>query len=461
MKPPTTPEEKNLFSACSSTRHFLFSRTGPCTPGARTVDLPFTGSAALLEIYPGMPAGKAFVDHALASLAQTETFGALVIRMDPVDVEPTVPEDRHITAVGQIIAAASQGCEAIWGQFGQETWGCFLPEADAAACRKFDAQIKTELAEQRLPTVTTGIASYPCLDFTRPQVLDNLGKALHHATFFGPGAVAVFDAVSLNIRRGSVLPGGSDRTAPVAEFETALRLDPANVNVHNSLGVCYGVLDKQDAALKEFEISISLDPDDFMAVYNAGLIHLLMDHKDAAMDHFRRAADRKKDVFEIIFQTGRLLLGNAESPGKPCPCWKNPPGLKPDSSLVFRYRGDCLAALDMPEKAAAAYKKAIQRNPYDAHNAFPLSAGCLLKKGKAWKSPPYFVARGWNWRRITAFSTAVSAGFTIRHATVWTKPWRNWKPLDRLGHDVKALIKALQDELRDKVSARDQSAATG
>lgn len=457
MKPPITPEEKNLFSACSSTRHFLFSRTGPCTPGARTVDPPFTGSAALLEIYPDMPAGKAFVDHALASLAQTGTFGALVIRMDPVNPEQTAPEDRHITAVGQIIAAASQSCKAIWGQFGQETWGCFLPEADDAACRKFDAQIKTELAEQRLPTVTTGIASYPCLDFSRPQVLENLGKALHHATFFGPGAVAVFDAVSLNISGDQYYQAGQIERA-VAEFETALRLDPANVNLHNSLGVCYGGLDKQDAALKEFEISISLDPDDFMAVYNAGLIHLLMDHKDAAMDHFRRAGDMKKDVFEIIFQTGRLLLETGK-PREALPLLEKSAGLKPDSSLVFRYQGDCLAALDMPEKAAAAYKKAIQRNPYDAHCISALG-WLFAEKGESLEIATLFCRQG--------VELAPDNGlFHSRLGRLYHKADRLDEALaeletaDRLGHDVKALIKALQDELRDKVSACDQSAAAG
>jgi lipoprotein NlpI len=50
-----------------------------------------------------------------------------------------------------------------------------------------------------------------------------------------------------------------------------LLLDPADVNLHNSLGVCHGVLKDYDNALSAFENAIWLAPEEMMAIYNKGL----------------------------------------------------------------------------------------------------------------------------------------------------------------------------------------------
>ena len=50
--------------------------------------------------------------------------------------------------------------------------------------------------------------------------------------------------------------------------------------------------------------------------------------------------------------------------------------LHPDAGVAHRYAGECYAALNMPEKAVRAYKKAIRHAPNDA--AAISALGCLF-----------------------------------------------------------------------------------
>ena len=450
----TTPpvKEKNLFSSCSSTRHFLFSKTDRFEHETRNQQPPFAGSIALLKIFPDMLSGPALIEHALSILDDAPAFGVIAIMLDHGHQENATATDEidpaRIIDTGKIIARTSRQHNSIWGQLGHDTWGCFLPDADEAACTQWKRTLKEELAVQKLAGVTVGIAVYPCSDFTRAQTVDNAWKALHHATFFGPDSSAVFDAVSLNIS-GDRHYQENDIQGAVNEFKNALALDPSNINVHNSLGVCYGVLGELESALNEFETSFALDPAEFMAVYNIGMTHQLLDNPESALEFFMRAGDMKPDVYEINLNTGHLLLQNG-SAEKAMGFLEKAVQLEPESSLAFRYLADCLKKLGRINEAINAYKKAVKLHPYDADSISAL--GWL------------FAESGENLEIATMFcrqaaELAPDKGlFFQRLGRLYLKNNRMDEALaalenaDRLGQDSKELIETVRGQQMEEAS---------
>lgn len=227
-------------------------------------------------------------------------------------------------------------------------------------------KINDGLAETRNETVSIGIASYPTLSFDKDQILDHAGKALDHAAFFGPGSTVSFDAVSLNISGDTRYQNG-DIDGAIEEFKTALLLDPSDVNVHNSLGVCYGILSDYDNALKEFQEAVRLDPNEVMARYNSGLINMLTGDTEKALQNFLEAGEKEDDTFEITFQTGNVYLKMGK-PEKAKKFLEKAVTLDSESGPAFRLLGECYNAMNMTDNAIFAYKKALRQNPNDAES---------------------------------------------------------------------------------------------
>ncbi|MGD8292576.1 MAG: tetratricopeptide repeat protein, partial [Desulfobacterales bacterium] len=230
------------------------------------------------------------------------------------------------------------------------------------------------LAEKGEPSVTIGIASYPIITFKKPDTIDNARKALEHAAFFGPGSTVVFDGVSLNISGDKLYENGNIQGA-IDEFKLALLLDPSNVNVHNSLGVCYGLQGEYEAAIEEFKTAAAIDPQEYMAMFNLGLVHTLKNQPKEALNFFLNADKINGDVYEVAFQSGKLYLESGALK-KARPYMERAVKLDPDSGAAHRYLGECYAAENMTHEAITAYKKAIRLNPHDAASMSAL--GCLL-----------------------------------------------------------------------------------
>ena len=183
-----------------------------------------------------------------------------------------------------------------------------------------------------------------------------------------------FDSVSLNISGDNHYARG-DVPGAIEEFKKALLLDPSNVNVHNSLGVCYGVMEDLDKALEAFETAAWLDPEEFMAIYNTGIINLIRGDKEKALACLLKADRLGENVFEIALQTGKLYL-EMDDPEKGKIYLEKAVRLNTDAGTAFRYLGDCLSALDDTEGAISAYKSSVKLNPNDA--AALSALGCMF-----------------------------------------------------------------------------------
>ncbi|MBF0476712.1 MAG: tetratricopeptide repeat protein [Deltaproteobacteria bacterium] len=187
----------------------------------------------------------------------------------------------------------------------------------------FFPDITPVLIEDRLPKVLSrmvreldcrayvGLAGHPFGPFTKQDTLDCARKALVHATYFVPGKVQRFDATSLNISGDRKFNSG-DLDAAIQELKYALEVDDNDVNIINSLGVCYGYKGWYEQAMLMFEKAIELEPVDYMYEYNLGFACWKQDLKKKARDHFAMALKKKGDDFDLLFLMARIYKKDGE-----------------------------------------------------------------------------------------------------------------------------------------------------
>ena len=372
-----TGSQQKVYIDRDSARQFLLYKTDSKIPDIKSgikYDAKFSASqTGLSDEFPDMLTGKEFIDHALAKLNSSLKFGAMVIRIDNIfhGNEESVKENapKLLVKVAKIIDSICKNEKGLWGQIGYDMLGWFCFEKNDNSCMELAHKVQKDIEELLNETISIGMAFYPTTNFNKHQILDNALKALDHAAFFGPNSAVAFDAVSLNIS-GDKLYQKGDINSAINEFKAGLVLDPLNANIHNSLGVCYGVSGSFEKAKEEFEAAIRLDSNESMALYNSGLANLLMDNKERALELFLEAESIGENVFEVEFQLGNLYLesGKPEKGKKHLEkaiALKSESG-KPESGPAFRCLGDCNKAINKIDEAIASYKKAIKLNPNDA-----------------------------------------------------------------------------------------------
>ncbi len=351
-----------------STREFLLSRIEPGDRKSSAARKSSVGLVAFYREFPNVLIGNAFVDRVQNRMRKTDRFGMLAIRTDRFTPRKGVPGDRY---AGQLLLDAAWAIDAcchggigFWGLMDRRSFGCFLPGRGPEKSRNLATEIQKRLASLREETISIGIACHPLAGFRSSEVLLNVQKALLHALMCGPGSTAAFDAVSLNLSGDRRYDRG-DVEGAAAEFLAALSLDPENVNVRNSLGVCYGRMNRFDQAMAVFREALVLDPKEPMTFYNAGLVSLMRGDRERALRYFHQADAVGNDFFEPAFQIGRLCLDAGET-DKGRTYLEKAARIRPEPGVVHRYLGDCYTHLGRFKEALHTYKKALKHNPSDA-----------------------------------------------------------------------------------------------
>ncbi len=439
-----TDKKPQLFSNRSSSRQFLLYKTDAKPKKKKPTDTGILTSDALAKSFPKMLIGNAFTDYALEQIDAAATFDAMVVRVDlPThnnNASDAGHDMKHQLDVAQSIDDICKSENGIWGQLNQGVFGCLFYRKDRTSALHIARNIQHRLSDRGKETVSIGIASFPTGNYRKNQILDNAGKALDHAAFFGSNSIVLFDAVSLNIS-GDKLYQNGDIEGAIEEFKAAIQLDPENVNVHNSLGVCYGTMALYDKALEAFSQAIQLDPEEAMALYNAGLVHMLQEKKDKALAYFLDADSKEDGIFEVALHIGKLYLEMKNLyQGKRF--LEKAIEIRPDSGIAFRYLGECCIAMNRIDEAILAYKTAIRKNPNDADS---LSALGYL-----------FDLQGENPEITTIFcqqSVDISPDnglFRYRLGNLYLKrnqlddALEQLQKADELGHDAKALIQKVK-----------------
>jgi tetratricopeptide (TPR) repeat protein len=354
-----TPPESN------AAREFLVGRMGKHGIGGYP---PETDINDLTGALPGVSDDHAFLHQVKQQTAAAKRFGLLVVKTDPAPAvdEPQDPQGRvrHAEDMGRAVKEICNRENGICGAIEGNMFGCCLPGSDVEATLAVSQEIQQRVSRLNNGSVSIGVAIYPTLDYDRGQIVENARKALVHASFFGPGSVVAFDAVSLNIS-GDALYQAGDVAGAAKEFEHGLQIDPREENLHNSLGVCYGVQGDPLKALEAFENAIKINPDNVMALHNAGYSKSILNDTEGALDYFRKAHKLDGNLFEVAFHTGKLLVETGR-PEEGKPFLERAVQLNPDSSPGHFFMGECWREMGQTDQALKAYRFAVKRNPNDA-----------------------------------------------------------------------------------------------
>ena len=381
MAPRASKTQATIFSERGTTRHFLFN---PPAAASDPGDVPFANNGsmeAMRKVYPEIYCGEAFLKYAVEQMRDVSCFGGMMIRMDGIG--DTGSSDDHdntsrILEVSRLVDALCRMENGIWGPMDADSLGCFFPGKNGTDTLQLAEDIQDRVGELANGSVSIGVASYPTVDYGKADIFINAGKALTHASFLGADSTVLFDAVSLNIS-GDELYQKGDVTGAIQELKTALKLDPGNVNVLNSLGVCYGVEGALEKALGVFREATRRDPQEVMALYNAGYVHSMLNQTEAALKSYKKAEATGEDVFEVIFQIGKLYLDQGDLDAAKIYLEKAVL-LQPESWIASLHLGECCEALNMTDEAVMHYEATIKKNPTDA---CALSALGLLYDEKA------------------------------------------------------------------------------
>jgi tetratricopeptide (TPR) repeat protein len=371
-------EQLKLYHTRESTRHFLYSKAESEDLAKKRIRTPARIKKAIQSVYPRLLTGRSLLDHVAEKLTSATVFGCMVLRIDDNAGNDQKTKSSHAAAVHAKAAKLLNGwCKkhnGTWGLVDPGLFSSFHPEINGAQCLVRVRKFQKSLTKHTGITASAGIAQFPTLSYGPLEILTNARKALDHAAFFGPNSAVIFDAVSLNISGDQLFDKGDIKEC-IKEYKQALKLEPSNINVHNSLGVCYGLIGDYEKAKQQFNTATKLHPTEVMAWYNLGFANMLTGNRNKALDLLLKANTIDNDVFEVAFQTGRLLL-EMDQPERSKKFLEHSSKLAPKSSAAFRYLGECYTRIGKVSDATAAYKKAIKQNPNDAAS---LSAmGCLF-----------------------------------------------------------------------------------
>jgi tetratricopeptide (TPR) repeat protein len=255
-----------------------------------------------------------------------------------------------------------EGASVHWA--GPDRFLLFVPGADRDRAVEQGNAVRDLVRADRGTTVSIGISHFPCVDFSKGDLLDNARKALIHTGFFGPDTQTVFDAVSLNLSGDRLFEAGQLDKA-VAEFTRALALDPEHVNVRNSLGVCYARIGRMADAAAEFAKVASLSGGDFMPHYNLGCALMSLGRRPDAEQALKRAAELDPTAPGIWFQLAALCRDENRME-EALAHLRRTVASRPQWLHAWRLLGSWLLDQGSDEEAMAAFKKALQLNAADA-----------------------------------------------------------------------------------------------
>ncbi len=236
--------------------------------------------------------------------------------------------------------------------------------------------------------ISAGIGCYPYADFKKSEILANCRKALLHAAFFGPSGVTPFDALSLNIS-GDIYYAEGDLPSAVKEYRRGLVCEPGNVNLLNSLGVAYALMDKHAFARESFKKALAVEPENFMSLYNLGLGEVLRGNASGGLQCFEKAAgahseeDGPEVKRDLQFQLAKLycrleIYDKALTLLLP---WYGSCELPQSGGCALRYLGESCFGLGRKSEAMSWLQKALRFNEFD-HEALSLLGLIYLQEGE-------------------------------------------------------------------------------
>ena len=157
--------------------------------------------------------------------------------------------------------------------------------------------------------LSVGMGYWPCLRYTKMDIVLNCQKALLHGSFYGPSQVTCFDNLSLNVSGDYYFDEGDYREA-VREYRLGLQLQEDDINLMNSLGVALAEVNKPGLAVSWFAKVLEMEPDNYMALVNLGFAMRRKGRKAEAIEYLEKAyqfrENSEESLSELVLQLGDL-----------------------------------------------------------------------------------------------------------------------------------------------------------
>ncbi|NLW82087.1 MAG: diguanylate cyclase [Desulfovibrionales bacterium] len=312
--------------------------------------------------------------------AHEKSFSIVLMRLETPHAERTPLVQMKEEQFLQVLTGRAEtlfGPEASGGRYSMNCLVYYVPGLDQKDC----ARIVQELLEDdRFDGLdaTVGIASYPFLESTRSEILDNARKALDHASMLQGEKIACFDSVSLNISADRLFAQGEIYDA-IAEYKKALTVDEKNFLARNSLGICYARLNKYATARTIFHDLVRLYPDHIMPLYNFGCACLKDGDASSAKEAFAQVLNIQPDNVYALVRLGLM----AEDEGDLDQAWELYDRVRtlPDGErLAYRYLARLAFRRDDRDMAREFLHQAIITNPHDPYS-YHLLAKIYLERG--------------------------------------------------------------------------------
>jgi tetratricopeptide (TPR) repeat protein len=223
--------------------------------------------------------------------------------------------------------------------------------------------------------ISAGIARFPFSNFKKTETLSNCRKALLHGELLGPGKITLFDALSLNVS-GDIFYGEGDIPRAIREYKKGLLIAAHDVNLLNSLGVSYAMLNRHHGAIDCFLKALTIKRDDFISCYNLGLERKLQGNIGGAVQSFEHALqcqgedgqDTENARKELPLQLGKLycLTGRYQESLDILLPWYSSELSNPGAGRAFRYIGESFHGIGRDREAMGWLQRAIRFDEFDA-----------------------------------------------------------------------------------------------
>jgi len=224
-------------------------------------------------------------------------------------------------------------------------------------------------------TIAAGIALFPFGNFKKSETVLNCRKALLHGELLGQGMITLFDALSLNVS-GDIFYGEGDIPRAIKEYKQGLLINPHDVNLLNSLGVSYAMMNRHRAAVDCFLQALTVNGNDFMAWYNLGLERKLQGDIISAVESFEHAlqchGEEEQDTAnarkELPLQLGKLYCqtGRYQEALDILLPWHGAEDDNPGAGRALRYLGESFHGVGRAREAMSWLQRAIRFDEFDA-----------------------------------------------------------------------------------------------
>ena len=194
-------------------------------------------------------------------------------------------------------------------------------------------------------------------------------------------AVAAWPSSRSHFKLGEILAQRGDLAKAIANFQTALRIDPRNTYAHTALGFAFAIQGKLTDAFEQFDDALRVAPRFASAHTGLGLVFARQGKLSEASDQFRRALEIDAGDAQAHTNLG-LILKKQGQRGEAAAHFRQAVQADPNSDQAQYQWGLALAEEGKLSEATDHLRAALRINPQSAE-AHRSLAEVLMREGRS------------------------------------------------------------------------------